>query len=180
MAETVILVNGLPGAGKTTLATRLGEALGVPVISKDAIKEALLAAVPAAAPAGLGAIAMEAAWSLVGRASGAVLLESWWFRPRDLELTEAAWHRCGDPAVVEVWCDVPAETARARYAARVRHPMHDDARHLATSWDDWAARATPLAIGDVVRVDTSTGVDTEALARTLAARARLSGPGSVA
>jgi predicted kinase len=120
VAERVILVNGLPGSGKTTLARRLGAALGVPVVSKDAVKEALLTAVP-------------------------------------------AWRRCGEPVLVEVWCDVPAEVARSRCANRVRHPMYEDARHLATSWGDWARRAEPLAIGAVVRADTSADVDVAAI-----------------
>lgn len=169
VAERVILVNGLPGSGKTTLARVLGPALGVPVISKDAVKEALLSAVPAARPDGLGHIAMEAAWSLTVGLAGTVLLESWWFRPRDLEYTLAAWRRCGEPVLVEVWCEVPAGVARARYAARVRHPMYEDARHLATSWGHWAVRAEPLAIGTVVRVDTSTEVDVAAVVARLAA-----------
>lgn len=164
----MILVNGLPGSGKTTLARRLGAALDLPVISKDAVKEALLAAVPDARPAGLGAIAMEAAWSMAADCADTVVLESWWFRPRDLAVTVAAWRRCGEPVLVEVWCDLPAEVARSRYASRVRHPMYEDARHLVTSWDDWAERAEPLAIGEVVRVDTSADVDVAAVARELA------------
>jgi len=167
VAERVILVNGLPGSGKTTLATRLGAVLDVPVISKDAVKEALLAAVPAARLDGLGAIAMEAAWSMAAHCTGTIVLESWWFRPRDLRLTLAAWRRCGEPALVEVWCDVPAEVARARYAARVRHPLHEDARRLVTSWDEWATSGEPLAIGEVVRVDTSADVDIAMVVRKL-------------
>ena len=164
----MILVNGLPGSGKTTLARRLGAALGVPVVSKDAVKEGLLTAVPEARPAGLGAVAMEAAWSMAADLTGTVVLESWWFRPRDLEFTVAAWRRCGEPELVEVWCDVPAEVARGRFANRVRHPMYEDARRLATSWDDWAERAAPLAIGEVVRVDTSGDVDIAAVVRQVA------------
>ncbi|MBF8186037.1 AAA family ATPase [Nonomuraea sp. K274] len=37
----VVLVNGLPGAGKTTVARGLGRALGLPVFSKDDLKETL-------------------------------------------------------------------------------------------------------------------------------------------
>jgi adenylate kinase family enzyme len=36
----VVLVNGLPAAGKSTLAPPLACELGLPVISKDVIKEA--------------------------------------------------------------------------------------------------------------------------------------------
>jgi predicted kinase len=39
--DTVIVVSGIPASGETTLARRLGEHLGMPVISKDTIKEAL-------------------------------------------------------------------------------------------------------------------------------------------
>lgn len=39
---TLVLVAGLPGAGKTTLALALGRILGWPVLDKDTIKSALL------------------------------------------------------------------------------------------------------------------------------------------
>jgi predicted kinase len=42
MADLLVIVNGLPGSGKTTLARRLGAALEAPVVSKDALKEAPL------------------------------------------------------------------------------------------------------------------------------------------
>lgn len=37
----LVLVGGIPGAGKTTLAARLGDALPAPVLMKDAIKEGI-------------------------------------------------------------------------------------------------------------------------------------------
>jgi predicted kinase len=40
----LILVTGPPGSGKTTLAQALGAAIGCPVVSRDAIKEGMVAA----------------------------------------------------------------------------------------------------------------------------------------
>jgi glucokinase len=37
-----VVVNGPPGSGKTTLGTELARLLGLPFISKDVIKEALI------------------------------------------------------------------------------------------------------------------------------------------
>ena len=36
-----ILVAGMPASGKSTIAVRISEALGIPMLSKDSIKEVL-------------------------------------------------------------------------------------------------------------------------------------------
>ena len=46
----LILVTGPAGSGKTTLAYALGTAIGCPVVSRDAIKEGMVAAEPGFAP----------------------------------------------------------------------------------------------------------------------------------
>ncbi|WP_412744739.1 AAA family ATPase [Krasilnikovia sp. MM14-A1004] len=162
MARDVVLVNGLPGSGKSTLGPGLASGLGAEFLGKDRIKEALASAI-SVVPSSLGAVAMETAWALAAGVPGAVVVDSWWFRPRDLEYARAGVLRAGAAAVVEVWCDVPPELARARYVARRRAAVHADAQRLATDWADWAARAEPLALGPVLRVNTSRPVDLPAL-----------------
>ncbi len=110
MARDLVMVNGLPGAGKTTLGPPLAAALGAAFLSKDRIKEALWQA--AGDVPGLGAVAMETAYALAAALDGTVVLESWWFRPRDLDFARSGLTRTGAAASVEVWCAVPAELAR--------------------------------------------------------------------
>ena len=155
----LVLVNGLPGSGKTTLATGLVSVLGASLISKDAIKEAVAEIVPAAPGHALGMAAGEMMWTLAAALSGRVMLESWWFKPRDLHFVEAGLRRCSPASVVEVWCDVPAHVAKGRYAVRQRHRIHDDGRQLAVAWPRWEVEAEPLGVAPVVRVDTHGPVD---------------------
>lgn len=182
MARQVVLVNGLPGSGKTTLAGPLAARLGAPWLGKDAVKEALADAVgPGAASlvgtGVVGAAAMEAVWRLAAAPLPRVVVESWWFRPRDLDHALRGLATAGADAVVEIWCDVPPDVARERYEARTgRHPVHADDRDLTAEWAAWSAGAAPLALGPVVRQDTTGPVDVGALA--LRVSAALTGRGA--
>jgi predicted kinase len=164
MVDRLVLVNGLPASGKTTLSLQLAAHLAVPCVSKDSIMELLGGAFPAAAASSLGRIAMQTAWGLVAAMPGTVILESWWFKHRDLDLVKDDLGNCCASAVVEVWCDVPADLARQRFVRRNRPAPYQDAQRLARNWPDWASRAEPLGVGLTVRVRTDQPVDVEAVA----------------
>jgi predicted kinase len=155
----LVLVNGLPGSGKTTLARRLAPALEAPLIGKDAIKEALADVLSAVPRQALGIASSELMWTLASALSGTVVLESWWFRPRDLHFVEAGLRRCAPASVVELWCEVPAQLARSRYEARRRHRIHDDERQLTEAWPQWEKEAEPLGVAPLVLVDTGGAID---------------------
>lgn len=118
----LVIVCGPPAVGKTILATALGEQLGMPVISKDLVKEAMMdhlggaPAVGAAAFAVEFAIARELLKSEIG-----VILEGAFFRDQ-AEITELA--ALGDPIVLNLSCSL--DVLEQRYIERhgLRHPSH--------------------------------------------------------
>jgi Glyoxalase-like domain/AAA domain len=156
---TLIVVSGSPGTGKSTIARELGQALRLPVLSLDPIKEAL------ADVLGLG----DEDWSnRVGDAAAEVVFrlaadfpdavaEGWWRGARrDRAVAEFA-------GAVEVFCRADPDLAAARSLARHesgRHRIHRDminpagagsAAHIASL----AATVTPLRLGGpLIEVDT--------------------------
>ncbi|MFE9319526.1 AAA family ATPase [Nocardia sp. NPDC052278] len=163
--KLLVLVNGLPGSGKSTLAAPLARELDAQLLSKDTVKEALAECIsrPDAVPT-LGAIAMEAVWAMAAAVPQTAVIDSWWFRPRDLEFARAGIHRVGADRVVEVWCGASADTARNRYAQRQRAVVHNDRPRLEHDWDTWATHGRPLELTPVIRVDTTRPTDTASLA----------------
>lgn len=169
MAESVILINGLPGAGKSTLSKQLGKELGVPVVSKDRIKEGLADISQGKVGSGkLGQIASETLWQVVAAVPGTVIAESWWYRPRDLGFVIDGVALSGSPEVIEVWCDIPPNLAWTRYFERQRHEIHPAGAAAERDWAEWSANAAPLSLGRIVKVDTSSPVDAALLAVALA------------
>ncbi|AUG76336.1 hypothetical protein CFP65_1438 [Kitasatospora sp. MMS16-BH015] len=172
------MVNGLPGAGKTTLATALARELGLPLLSKDAVKETLADALgPGPGGAGwdrpwstaLGRAAGETLWTLLGGAPAGAVLETPWLGAEVRGHVRAGLLRAGvEPGrTQEVWCELPLALARQRYDQRAaqRHPVHlDTGAGQDERWSAWAAVAAPLALGTVHRVDTSRPVDVPGLA----------------
>lgn len=164
--RVVAVLNGVPGAGKTTLGRRLAGELGLPLLAKDTVKEAVADVLPAdfvtqhgAGRSRLGSGAMEALWALLADSGPGGLVESW-FWPGDDRYLRDGLRRAGlDAATVpEVWCDVPLALARERFEGRFlrgdRHFVHGPQVGLDALWAELAESARPQGIGPVLTVDT--------------------------
>jgi predicted kinase len=160
VAREIVLVNGFPGSGKTTVGALLATHMCAPFLSKDRVKEALADALDCPElRATLGMTAMETIWSLAAHVRERVIIDSWWFRPRDFEHAISGLRKCGASSVVEVWCDVPIALAQDRYRQRIRHDVHQDTREMLKEWAQWESEGRPLGIGPVIRLDSRGPVD---------------------
>ena len=139
MSGRLVIVGGAPATGKTTLARTLGASLGLPVITKDDVKEALATPFPTGDrdwSRQLGAAAYGALFAvaeLILAAGHGLVLESN-FRSGVSDVPLLALARLA-PTVVIV-CRVPDGLRRQRFeerAARGRHRVHIDSAVL----DEW-------------------------------------------
>ncbi|MGW4808985.1 AAA family ATPase [Kitasatospora sp. NPDC004272] len=182
-----VLVNGLPGSGKSTLARALAAELGLPLFSKDAVKETLADRLAALRVPDrrewsrlLGIAAGETLWTLLRDARGAAVLEAPWLGGPMRGTVRAGLDAAGVATAQEVWCELPAALARRRFEDRMphRHPVHPERPGEPDGrWDAWSREAAPLALGPVHRVDTTAPVDVPALAAALR-RVHAEGPGA--
>jgi predicted kinase len=118
----LVIVSGVPGSGKTTLADELGRRIAVPVLNKDVIKEGISRTEGVAATHG-GSVAERSFASLFGCAR--ILLDA-----RCSLIIEAAFHRSrfeADAAglferaeVRLICCAVETDVAARRYEHRAR------------------------------------------------------------
>jgi predicted NBD/HSP70 family sugar kinase len=156
--KTVILVNGIPASGKSTLARALAQHFSLPYLSLDGIKEPFMAQldnVDRELNRRLGYAAYQAIWSMVAQAPQRCIyvIDAWYgFQPR--ELLRQYLREAGVTQVLEVWNQISAKLAAERYAARLgqRSAGHPGAEYL-PELRALAERAIPMAIGPVIRVD---------------------------
>jgi predicted kinase len=179
-APPVVLVTGVPGAGKSTLAHRLAGTLYGVLLSLDETKETLYSQ-------GIhiddrAALRFAAERDLARRAAAeprTVVLDIWGAPGRDEERTRG-WIGRLERAVVEVLCRVPPAVAVERYRSRHRTGPHLPADDETLRRIEAAADViAPLVLGAVIEVDTSGLVDVARLvARIVAAAdsARASAP----
>ena len=140
---TVIVVAGIPGSGKTTLATSLGQTMGLSVISKDVIKESLLDTLGTGDndwASTLGMAAHQVMYQLVDGLAGDAILEAHFYDG----VAEAELEALGKQ-LVQLYCQCPVETAWQRYKLRrddpSRHPGHLPEHQNEKATEGW--RTTP-------------------------------------
>jgi hypothetical protein len=169
-----VVLSGLPGSGKSTVARRLGPMLGLSVLDKDDILDELFDAL------GVG----DAAWrSKLSRAAddvfcrvaaglGSGILVSWWRHPNSTREsgTPTTWLESLPGGALEIHCTCPPGIAAARFAARQRHVGHLDAtRDVQSIAEEFERLATlgPLGIVPVLQVSTDAELDLSELVATV-------------
>ncbi|HEV2073808.1 MAG TPA: ATP-binding protein [Thermomicrobiales bacterium] len=164
----LIIVNGPPASGKSTLGKEIAAELGIPLLSKDAIKEEMydsLGKIERKISRRLGETSMRLMYTVARKILDAglgVVIEANFYHgisEKDLSKLIAV------SDAVMVHCTAPEEILKQRYIERAqsgeRHPVHDDANRvdeLGKDLDDGIY--DPLNLGiPLIQVDSSDGFD---------------------
>ncbi|RFB76539.1 ROK family protein [Methylovirgula sp. 4M-Z18] len=164
----LVMVNGVPGSGKSSLSHRLSSRTGWPVLALDTIKNPfleLIEDVDRPFNRVLGRASYKSIFSIVAEApeGSTFIVDAWFgFQPRETLLEHVAM--AGITGIVELWCHAPPETVGERYSSRAsqRLPGHPGQSYV-PELIELAKRAEPYHLGPVLDIDTTKPQDVESI-----------------
>lgn len=166
--KRVILVNGVPASGKSTVARAIADAGHWPLLALDTVKEALFAHLGTGDRdynRMLGRASYQAMFALTAEFPGGmtVVMDAWFgFQPPEVLSMHIA--DAGVTQVVQVWCQAPPAEIGRRYLSRAGERS---AGHLGAGYVPeliaLAGRATPLTGYPTSTIDTTTRFDANAV-----------------
>lgn len=155
----LVVLSGLPGVGKTTVARAVARRLRATHLSVDSVEDALLAAgLDAGWTTGVAAYAAVAAAATQNLLLGATVVVD---AVNDSEAARGVWRRAADGANVKVSCFVLTPPPTAEHQRRLSSRRRGF-RHVAEpTWSDVADRARHYEPwGDAVQaLDAAASVD---------------------
>lgn len=166
----LIIVNGFPGSGKTTLARRLAADIRLPVFSRDGIYETLYDALECernGSPPLMGVASYTLLYYVVGSvlaAGQSLVVEGFFGRPELRSAEFLQLQRTHDFEPLQILCKADGDVLLERFLARVESvERHEGHRSSDREWIEenkerlLQGRLTPLALGgEVIEVDTTT------------------------
>jgi glucokinase len=121
--KRVILVNGVPASGKSTVAHAIADKGKWPLIALDTIKEALFAHLGTGDREHnrlLGRASYQAMFALAADfPDGTTVVMDAWFGFQSEAVLASHFKLAGAPQVFQVWCRAPPKIIGERYAERV-------------------------------------------------------------
>lgn len=156
--KRVVMVNGIPASGKSSIARALSQATGWPVLSVDGIKEPFMQQfeqLDRPLNRRLGIASYQAIWSVIAAApQGCTFIVDAWFGFQPKESLVNYLQQANVRSLAEIWCQLPGELAAQRYAARLgdRLPGHPGAEYI-PELIALAERAGPMQLSPVYIAD---------------------------
>jgi len=162
----LIIVNGIPGTGKTTIAKSIAKKLNMTLIMKDAIKEFLfdtLGVRDREWSGSLGRFSYKYLYELTNfmLADGqSIIIENAFEKQYSKPILEEIISQHKIDKIYEIYCFTDKDVRRKRFIERNetgnRHPGHvDHLNYLSDDDPEPTEKYGPLNVGELIRINTT-------------------------